>query len=71
MLVFSGDDLPALFDVIITRSKQGWLRHLRVVPGNVLFLCARYSHYCGDREGLSTLLSAAFARIESVISVRR
>lgn len=69
MLVFSDEDLPVLLDVVITHYKPVRTRSQRVVPANVLFLCARYAHYFGNKEMLADLFIGAFSRIEKAIIV--
>lgn len=69
MLVFSLDDLGVLFDVVITTMKPIRQRSYRVIPANVIFLCARYAHYFGSPELLEELIVGAMERIEAAVHV--
>ncbi|GAA5859929.1 hypothetical protein JCM1840_001800 [Sporobolomyces johnsonii] len=70
MLVFSLDDLPTLFDVVITTIKPARTRKYRVIPANVLFLCARFAHHWGTAELLEELIIGAMERIEAAVHHR-
>ncbi|GAA5850848.1 hypothetical protein JCM9279_003946 [Rhodotorula babjevae] len=70
MLVFALDELPVLFDVIITTIKPVSTRKFRVIPANVLFLCARYAHYFGSDEMVDELMFGALERIEAAVHNR-
>ncbi|GAA5924434.1 uncharacterized protein JCM15063_005642 [Sporobolomyces koalae] len=70
MIVFSLDDLPTLFDVIITTIKPTRKRKYRVIPANVLFLCARFAHHWGTPELLEELVIGAMERIEAAVHNR-
>ncbi|GAA5856383.1 hypothetical protein JCM8547_008716 [Rhodosporidiobolus lusitaniae] len=70
MLVFALSDLPILFDVIITTIKPVRARKFRVIPANVVFLCARFAHYFGNEEMLEELLIGAMERIEMAVHDR-
>ncbi|GAA5963920.1 hypothetical protein JCM21900_001147 [Sporobolomyces salmonicolor] len=70
MLVFSLDDLPTLFDVVITTIKPARTRKYRVIPANVLFLCARFAHHWGTTELLEELIIGAMERIEAAVHHR-
>ncbi|GAA5905453.1 hypothetical protein JCM6882_003165 [Rhodosporidiobolus microsporus] len=70
MLVFALTDLPTLFDVIITTIKPVRERKYRVIPANVLFLCARFAHYFGNEELLEELMIGAMERIEMAVHNR-
>ncbi|BGP13126.1 hypothetical protein JCM10213v2_001045 [Rhodosporidiobolus nylandii] len=70
MLVFALTDLPTLFDVIITTIKPVRERRYRVIPANVLFLCARFAHYFGNEELLEELMIGAMERVEAAIHNR-
>lgn len=67
MLVFGMDDLPLIFDSVISSVKP--LRSLihRVLPANVLFLCTRYAVQFGDADMLDELLLGAIEAIEDVV----
>jgi hypothetical protein len=69
MLVFSLDDLPVIFDVVISNMKPVRLRQYRVIPANVIFLSARYAHYFGSEEMMEELLLGAIERIEAAVHV--
>lgn len=71
MLVFALDELPVLFDIIISTIKPVSTRKFRVIPANVLFLCARYAHYFGSDEMVDELMFGALERIEAAVHVRR
>ncbi|GAA5892160.1 hypothetical protein JCM8208_001457 [Rhodotorula glutinis] len=70
MLVFALDELPVLFDVIISTIKPVSARKFRVIPANVLFLCARYAHYFGSDEMVDELMFGALERIEAAVHNR-
>lgn len=70
MIVFSMDDLSIIFDVVITNMKPVRARLHRVIPANVVFLCARFAHYFGSRELLDELFLGAIERIEAAVHVR-
>ncbi|GAA5971418.1 hypothetical protein JCM11641_008345 [Rhodosporidiobolus odoratus] len=70
MLVFALTDLPTLFDVIITTIKPVRERKYRVIPANVLFLCARFAQYFGNEELLEELMIGAMERIEGAVHNR-
>ncbi|GAA6041719.1 hypothetical protein JCM8097_003099 [Rhodosporidiobolus ruineniae] len=70
MLVFALSDLPTLCDVIITTIKPVRARKSRVIPANVLFLCARFAHYFGNEEMLEELMIGAMERIEMAVHDR-
>lgn len=69
MMVFSAEDLPVLFDVIITHARPSCSRQQRVVPANVLFLCGRFAHYFGNRELVADVFIGAFTRILDAVKV--
>lgn len=70
MIVFTLDDLPTLFDIIITTIKPTRKRKYRVIPANVLFLCARFAYHWGTPELLEELVIGAMERIEAAVHVR-
>ncbi|ORY54000.1 hypothetical protein BCR35DRAFT_284790 [Leucosporidium creatinivorum] len=70
MLVFSLDDLPIFFDVVITTMKPVRPRQFRTIPANVVFLCARYAHYHATPELLEELVVGAMERIEAAVHNR-
>lgn len=70
MLVFSHEDLPIIFSLIIDvdpiRS-----RAQRVIPANVLFLSARFAaHYSGSNDLLNALLDGAIDEIEARVHAK-
>lgn len=69
MIVFTLDDLPTLFDVVITTIKPTRRRKYRVIPANVLFLAARFAHHWGTPELLEELVIGAMERIEAAVHV--
>lgn len=69
MIVFTLDDLPTLFDVVISTIKPTRRRKYRVIPANVLFLAARFAHHWGTPELLEELVIGAMERIEAAIHV--
>ncbi|GAA5957255.1 hypothetical protein JCM3765_000405 [Sporobolomyces pararoseus] len=70
MIVFTLDDLPTLFDVVITTIKPTRRRKYRVIPANVLFLAARFAHHWGTPELLEELVIGAMERIEAAVHHR-
>ncbi|BGP45131.1 hypothetical protein JCM10450v2_000948 [Rhodotorula kratochvilovae] len=70
MLVFALDELPVLFEVVISTIKPVRARKYRVIPANVLFLCARYAHHFGSEEMLDELMFGALERIEAAVHNR-
>ncbi|GJN87708.1 hypothetical protein Rhopal_000663-T1 [Rhodotorula paludigena] len=70
MLVFSLPEIPALLDVIISTIKPVRTRKYRVIPANVLFLCARYAHYFGGQELFEELVFGALERTEAAVHNR-
>ncbi|GAA5895064.1 uncharacterized protein JCM6883_002308 [Sporobolomyces salmoneus] len=70
MIVFTLDDLPTLFDVVITTIKPTRRRKYRVIPANVLFLSARFAHHWGTPELLEELVIGAMERIEAAVHNR-
>ncbi|GAA5937900.1 hypothetical protein JCM3775_002391 [Rhodotorula graminis] len=70
MLVFALDELPVLFDVIISTIKPVSACKFRVIPANVLFLCARYAHYFGSDEMVDELMFGTLERIEAAVHNR-
>ncbi|BGO88657.1 hypothetical protein NBRC10512_003485 [Rhodotorula toruloides] len=70
MLVFSLADLPVILDVVITTIKPVRTRKYRVIPANVLFLCARFAHHHGNAELFDELLFGALERIEAAVHDR-
>ncbi|GAA6062310.1 hypothetical protein JCM10212_006862 [Sporobolomyces blumeae] len=70
MIVFTLDDLPILFDVVITTIRTTRTRKYRVIPANVLFLCARFAHHLGTPELLEELVIGAMERIEAAVHHR-
>lgn len=71
MLVFSLNDLGVIFDVVITTMKPVRQRAYRIIPANVVFLCARYAHYFSTPELLEELVVGAMERIEAAVHVSR
>lgn len=69
MLVFSPDDLPALFDAAITVDPVRQ-RGKRIGPANIVFLSARYALRFGQADLLDDLLLGAVDRIEEAVHVR-
>ncbi|KAK4056249.1 hypothetical protein OIO90_002692 [Microbotryomycetes sp. JL221] len=70
MLVFSLQDLPVIFEVVITTMKPVRCQPQRSIPANVVFLCARFAHYFGSRELLEELIVGAMERIEAAVHHR-
>lgn len=70
MLVFTLDDLPVIFDVVITNMKPVRARKYRVTPANVIFLSARFAHHFGSNDMLEELFLSAIERIEAAVHVR-
>lgn len=70
MLVFSLTELPIILDVVITTIKPVCTRKYRVIPANVLFLCARFAHHHGNAELFDELLFGALERIEAAVHDR-
>ncbi|BGO98269.1 hypothetical protein NBRC10513v2_002661 [Rhodotorula toruloides] len=70
MLVFSLADLPTILDVVITTIKPVRTRKYRVIPANVLFLCARFAHHHSNAELFDELLFGALERIEAAVHDR-
>lgn len=71
MLVCSTEELPALFEMVITRAKPNRVRKFRMVPANVVFLCARFAHYYGTQDLLREVCLGATERIETAVHVCR
>lgn len=69
MIVFSLEELPVIFDTIISDMKPVATKSQRVIPANVIFLCARYAHYHSNLELLEELFLGAIERIEVTIHV--
>ncbi|KAK4706090.1 hypothetical protein P7C70_g95, partial [Phenoliferia sp. Uapishka_3] len=70
MLVFTYDDLPIIFDVVITNMKPVRARKYRVTPANVIFLCGRFAHYFGGADMIEELFLSAIERIEAAVHNR-
>ncbi|GAO50592.1 hypothetical protein G7K_4716-t1 [Saitoella complicata NRRL Y-17804] len=70
MFVFSEEDLPHIFDVVITRMQPVRSPAQKPVPANVLFLCARFAHYFSTPELMMKLLDGAVLRIQDVTKKR-
>ncbi|OBZ90903.1 Dilute domain-containing protein C25B8.08, partial [Choanephora cucurbitarum] len=73
MFVFCPDDVDTILDHALSAvypkqlanqardSNELWL------PANVIFLSARYAHYCFSKELLHTLLSSAISKLSRII----
>ncbi|KAI8348015.1 DIL domain-containing protein [Choanephora cucurbitarum] len=73
MFVFCPDDIDTILDHALSAvypkqlasqasdSNELWL------PANVIFLSARYAHYCFSKELLHTLLSSAISKLSRII----
>lgn len=67
MLVFTLDELPILFDLIITNKRPVRDRQKRALTANVIFLCARYASSFGTPDLLEELIVGAMERIEEAV----
>ena len=67
MLVFTLEELPVLFDLIITNMRPVRERQKRALPANVVFLCARYASYFGTPDLLEELIVGAMERVEEAV----
>ncbi|KAH9810393.1 hypothetical protein DFH28DRAFT_985825 [Melampsora americana] len=70
MLVCSIDELPILFDAVITSIDPQRSRSDRFVPANVIFLCARFAAHFGTEDLLEELILGALDQIEDVVLAR-
>src|SRR5207248_4449278 len=67
MFVFSESDLNRILDIAITKMLPQRSPSQKPVPANVLFLCARFAHYSGNKELLAKLLFNSMDRINEVV----
>lgn len=68
LLVFSLQQLPAIFEVLITSYRPVCQpRDKRALPANALYLYARFAHYRCDELWLEELLIGAVEQIEGVV----
>jgi hypothetical protein len=76
MFVFSLSDMNLVVEHALQVSNVGNLRNESGLssalwqPANIIFLCARYAHYCSTREVLSLLLSTVSAKLLRILKVR-
>jgi hypothetical protein len=75
MFVFKQDDIAILIDQALAcviadpRQLKNSTDTERWAPANILFLCARYAHYCSSRELLHLFFSTAVNKLSKVIKV--
>lgn len=73
MFVFSLEDLDVILDHALSTANsklsihQSYSDNELWLPANVIFLSARYAHYCFDKESLSALLSSAITKLTQAI----
>ncbi|EGG10800.1 uncharacterized protein MELLADRAFT_76831 [Melampsora larici-populina 98AG31] len=70
MLVCSIDELPIIFDAVISSMEPKRSRNHRFVPSNVIFLCARFAAHFGTEDLLEELILGALDQIEDVVLAR-
>ena len=76
MLVFSQDDLHFILDQAMSITDVKHLMNLNPLdnelwrPANIIFLSARFAHYCSSKDLLNTLLVATNVKLSRVIKVR-
>ncbi|KAG0152460.1 hypothetical protein CROQUDRAFT_667314 [Cronartium quercuum f. sp. fusiforme G11] len=67
MLVCSIEDLPVIFDAVISLIDPQRPRTERFMPANVIFLSSRFAAHFGTDDLLEELLLGAIDRIEEVV----
>lgn len=71
MLVCSLVELPAIFEAVIDSIEPRQARPDRLIPANVLTLCARFAAHMDTIELLEEVLLGAVDRIEEIIFARQ
>jgi len=67
MFVFQESELDRILDIVITNMTPQRSPSQKPVPANVIFLAARYAHYHGNSDLLSTLLVTAIEKMNDVV----
>lgn len=76
MFVFSLDDMHSVVDHALQVTNAGALRNESSLssalwqPANIIFLCARFAHYCSTREVLGMLLSTVSTKLSRILKVK-